>query len=200
MTTNIILSTRNKVKAAQIKTLLGDVPVSILTLEEAGVEGEGIEDGATIEENATKKALYAWEQTKGWCMADDSGIFIDALGGAPGVISARWAGEGRSTEEIMQYTLKKLEGVSPERRTATFRCCAVVVSPAKEIMTFIGESPGSILLEPRVPPQSQMPYSSIFLPDGSDRTAAEMTHEESNTISHRGKAFRQVCNFLQRTF
>lgn len=101
---NIILATRNPSKAEQIKELFRGLPVSILTLAEAGIEGEAIEDGLMLQENALKKALFAWKQIspKTWVMADDTGIFIHALDNEPGVRSARWAGDTATTDEIIQ--------------------------------------------------------------------------------------------------
>ncbi|MEX2053379.1 MAG: non-canonical purine NTP pyrophosphatase, partial [Candidatus Paceibacterota bacterium] len=136
--TNVILSTRNQSKANQIRPIFQDLPVNLLTLEEAGIKGEAVENGKTLEENALKKAFFAWELTGSWSMADDTGILIDALDGRPGVNSARWAGESTTTEEIMRYTLKQLEGVPLEKRTATFKTVAAVISPEGDHLFFIG--------------------------------------------------------------
>lgn len=194
---DIILSTRNPSKAEQIKLVFGSLPMRILTLEDASVLGEAVEDGATLEENATKKALFAWEHTKKWSIADDTGIFIDALNGQPGIYSARWAGESATTEDIMHFTLEQLKGVTPENRTATFKTVAAVVAPDGAQLVFVGEAKGTILVEPRVDFQPKMPYSGIFVPDGQPKVWAEMSVEEENVISHRGKAFRQVRNFFE---
>ena len=192
---NIILSTRNPSKALQIKAIFGGSLLSIQTLAEAGIGGEAVEDGMTLEANAAKKALYAHECGDGsWTMADDTGIFIDALGGEPGVRSARWAGDV-PTEEITKYTLQCLENASD--RSATFRTVVVVISPDGVEHTFVGEVRGTLLIAPRVPPQPKMPYSPLFVPNGQEKVWAEMTTEEENTISHRGIAFRKVRAFLE---
>ena len=96
---NIVLSTRNVSKAEQIKTIFSGSLINIDTLDEAGIKGEAVEDGETLKENAFKKAIFAlaFAEKGSWVMAEDTGIFIDALDGAPGIISARWAGEGKST-------------------------------------------------------------------------------------------------------
>lgn len=193
----IILSTRNRSKIDQIKEVLAGLPLSVLSLEEAGIEGEVVEDGASLEENALKKALFATRQGGKWAIADDTGLFIDAWGGKPGIHAARWAGEGLSTEEIMRRTLEKLEGLPMEERTASFKTCAVITSPdEKQTRFFTGTVRGKILIEPRTACQPNMPYSAIFVPDGQDKTWAEMSTEEENAISHRGEAFRQVRQFF----
>lgn len=197
MATTIILSTRNPSKVNQIKAFFNDLPVNVVTLEEAGVPGEAVEDGTTLEENALKKALFAWEEGK-WSMAEDTGFFIDALNGAPGIYSARWAGEGKATEEIMRFALEQLKDVPPEKRTGTFKTVAVVVAPDGTRTVFEGVVDGSILTEPRGVCQPKMPYSAIFVPDGQDKVWAEMAVEEENRISHRGKAFREVREFFEK--
>ncbi len=191
----IILSTRNPSKADQIKGVFHDDRFEIITLTEAGIEGEVIEDGNTLEENATKKAMFAYEKAKGeWVMADDTGIFINALEGAPGIKAARWAGENATTLDIMNFTLKNLEGSLD--RSAYFETVAVLVSPEGEKYVFSGRADGILLEQPRIEPQPSMPYSPLFQPNGYDKTWAEMTIDEENAISHRGKAFIQVKDFL----
>ena len=189
---NIVLSTRNPSKVEQIKAVFADVPILVLTLGEAGIEGEAVEDGATLEENAMKKALFAHRPGE-WSMADDTGLFIDVLDGRPGIHAARWAGDV-STDEITQYTLKQLDGA--QDRSAIFKTVVAVVSPEGEQRFFIGEVRGTILEAPRVKPQPKMPYSPLFVPDGSNKVWAEMTTEEENAISHRGKAFRLTREYL----
>jgi XTP/dITP diphosphohydrolase len=192
----IILSTRNPSKALQIQELFKDTGIHVLTLDEAGIEGEGVEDGTTLEENAFKKAQYAFEHSENsWTMADDTGLYITALDGAPGIHAARWAGDV-STDEITQYTLKKIEG--KEDRSAIFRTVVVVLSPEGEKFVFDGEVAGSLLEVPPVPPQPMMPYSPLFVPDGHVKCWSEMTTEEENRVSHRGIAFRKVHEFLKQ--
>lgn len=199
MNIDIILSTRNPSKASQIKTMFEGLPVRILTLEDANVRGEAIEDGKTLEENASKKVRFAWEQTKRWCPADDTGLFIDALGGQPGIHAARWAGLEAQTEEIMRFTLEKLKHIPQGRREATFKTVAAMINPQGELSIFMGEVRGTILSVPRVACQPKMPYSAIFVPDGQLKVWAEMSAGEENAISHRGKAFRQVYNFFKKS-
>ncbi|MEK7552069.1 MAG: non-canonical purine NTP pyrophosphatase [Patescibacteria group bacterium] len=192
----IILSSRNKSKIEQIKAVFSGLDIKVLSLEDAGVEGEVIEDGTTLEENALKKAVFGHKHTGAWCIAEDTGLFIDTLDGQPGIYAARWAGKGVTTEATRDFTLKKLEGVPLHKRTATFQTVAVVVSPTGEHKFFSGEVKGKILLKPRTECQPNMPYSGIFMPDGQSKVWAEMEVEEENKISHRGKAFRQVRDFF----
>ena len=195
----VILSTRNPSKTQQVRTLFVGSFVDIVTLTEAGVEGEALEDGETLEQNALKKALFAHDNSneKIWAMADDTGLFIDALRGDPGVRAARWAGEDAETEEITRYTLERLKGIKD--RSATFKTVVAVVSPNREHHFFDGIVRGYLLEEPRAKPQPKMPYSPIFVPEGEDRVWAEMDVEYENNISHRGKAFRKVRKFLEQT-
>lgn len=192
----IILSTRNPSKAEQIRAIFHGTPISILSLDEAGIQGEGTEDGTTLAENAFKKALFAHQYSKGWAMADDTGLFIDALNGEPGVRAARWAGDPATTDEITSYTLQMLDGVTD--RKARFETVVAVISPDGEQHFFNGEVRGTLLEAPRVEPQPKMPYSPLFVPDGSSLVWAEMSVEQENAISHRGKAFRQARAFLEK--
>jgi XTP/dITP diphosphohydrolase len=193
----IILSTRNPSKAEQNRAVFRGLPITILTLEEARITGDAIEDGRTLKENALKKAIFAHEQAeKGvWTMADDTGLFIDALGGEPGIRASRWAGERASTAETTRYALSRLEGMM--NRSATFETVVALVSPDAKEQFFFGNVKGSILTAPRCEPQPKMPYSSIFVPEGEDKVWAEMTVEYENRISHRGKAFGQVRAFIE---
>ncbi|MDP3646295.1 MAG: non-canonical purine NTP pyrophosphatase [bacterium] len=193
----IVLSTRNQSKAQQIKALFDGLSISVLTLNEAGITGEALEDGATLEENALKKALFATQRSRKWSIADDTGVFIDALGEQPGIHAGRWAGERASTEDIMRHTLKMLAHVSSANRTGTFKTVAAIVAPDGMHFLFTGEVRGSFLNEPRTLCQPKMPYSAIFVPEGQTKVWAEMTVDEENAISHRGKAFAQVRDFFQ---
>lgn len=195
---DLILSTRNQSKIVQIKELFKNLDITLLSLDEAGIEGEAIEDGLSIQQNAFKKADYAHRKSNGvyWTMADDTGLFIKVLYGAPGVKSARWAGEKATTEDTMNFCLKCIAGF--EDRNATFRTSVVVISPTRVASYFKGEVGGRLLKEPRCVPQPQMPYSPLFIPNGSDKVWAEMSTEEENAISHRGIAFRQAIAFLEK--
>ena len=193
----LIFATKNKGKVVEMEQILGGLDIEFLGMEAAGVEGEPVEDGATFEDNARKKALWCMEKTGQWCFADDSGICIDALGSRPGIHTRRWAGIERD-EDIRAYTLKQLEGVPFEKRTAQFISVVALVAPDGREWIFKGVVPGKVPLEPRgsnILPQ--LPYDPIFIPDESGgRTFAEMTDREKNAISHRGRAFAKLKEFL----
>lgn len=197
---DIVLSTRNPSKAAQIQALFDSAPVKILTLDDVKIVGEAVEDGTTLKENALKKALFVYEclNPKKWVMAEDTGLFITALNGEPGIKAARWAGETATTDEITQHTLKRLEGAAD--RSATFETVVSLISPTGEQNFFSGTVTGSLLTAPRTKPRPKMPYSPLFVPDGETLVWAEMSVEHENRISHRGKAFRLARAFLEKHF
>jgi XTP/dITP diphosphohydrolase len=167
--------------------------VEVLSLDAAGVTGEAVEDGATFAENALKKALYAQQRAGGWCLADDSGLCIDALDGAPGVYSARWAGPGQSLPEL---ALRKLAGIPEAERGASFWSVAALVAPDGSFWGFAGECRGVISKEERGVSEHGLPYDSIFIPAGQSLTFAEMGMEQKNALSHRGQAFAKLREFL----
>ncbi len=193
----IILATRNPTKLVQIQALFVGSPFEIVTLDQAGIEGDAVEDGSTLKENAFKKARFAFDlfSSDTWTMADDTGLFIDALNGEPGIKSARWLSDSSSTIDTSAYCLKRLEGVS--NRSASFETAVVVIDPCGDDYSFSGRIRGRILESPRVKPQPKMPYSCLFVPDGSEMSWAEMTTEMENSISHRGKAFQEARAWLE---
>jgi XTP/dITP diphosphohydrolase len=193
----VILSTRNPSKAEQIKEIFSGSSVVISTLTDAGIEGEAVENGTTLEENAIKKARFARERSNSsfWTIGDDTGLFINALNSEPGIYAARWAGEGAETLQIMQYCLDRMRDI--ENRSAIFRTAVAVVSNEGKEYIFTGEVHGHLLEFPRTDSQPKMPYSALFVPEGQYLCWAEMTTEYENAISHRGKAFRKVKDFLE---
>lgn len=194
---DVILATRNPSKAEQIQAVFAGTPIKILTLDQAGIEGQAEEDGDTLEHNSLVKAQYVWDRKHQWVIADDTGVFINVLGGIPGVHAATWAGNV-STEEAVQFILTQMKDVPVGKRTATFRTLATVISPDGTVYTFTGEAPGTLLEAPRGNVQSNMPYSPLFVADGQSKTWSEMSVDEENAVSHRGKAFRKVREFLEK--
>ncbi|NTW22974.1 RdgB/HAM1 family non-canonical purine NTP pyrophosphatase [Candidatus Falkowbacteria bacterium] len=190
----IIFATHNKGKIIEMRAILSGLPIEIIDAEEAGVKEEPVEDGETFEANALIKAGYVATLTGEWSAADDSGICIDALGGKPGVHSARWAGEG---VDLAEFTLSALEGVPEARRTGCFVSSAVLVSPTGEHWTFTGEIKGRIADALAGEAHPKLPYDRIFIPEGYDVTFAEMSMEEKNGLSHRGRAFRELREWLE---
>ncbi len=194
---NIILATRNPSKTLQIQELFAGSPFQILSLNDAGIVGEAVEDGATLEENALKKIMFVYDKlsNKAWVMADDTGLFVHALDGEPGIQAAYWAGHNVPTEETTAHALKQMEGL--EDRSAMFKTVVAMMSPEGETFFFSGEVEGVMQKAARLKPQPKMPYSPLFQPHGSTKVWAEMTTEEENAISHRGLAFRKVRAFLE---
>lgn len=193
----LIFATHNVGKVREMRALLAGLPVEALSADEAGVRDDVVEDGATFEENAMKKARHAAKRTDQWAVADDSGICIDAFNGAPGVHTARWAGEGASSETLVQHTLRQLANVPEGQRRAHFQSTLVLVDPDGRTWTFTGVVYGRIPLEPRGALREKLPYDRIFIPDGYDRTFAEMPDKEKNSLSHRGLAFQKLREFLE---
>ncbi|MDR3570861.1 MAG: non-canonical purine NTP pyrophosphatase [Candidatus Pacebacteria bacterium] len=194
----VVLATRNKNKMDQIRAVFAGAAIEILSLDDVSVSGAAVEDGSSLEENATKKVRYAHERLTQpmWVMADDTGFFIDAFGGEPGIQAAYWGGEHLSAEERMRYALERMHGVTDRR--ATFRTCVALVSPEGELTYFLGELKGTLLEEPRGTLLPSLPFGVIFLPEGESRSLDELRVEEESVISHRGKAFRQARAFLEK--
>ncbi len=196
MTLSIVAATRNPGKIREIRQVLSALGVDVLDLSAYAHVPEPEETGATFADNARDKALYYARATGGWCMADDSGLVVDALGGAPGVHSARYAADecpaGAGRHEIdaanNRKLLRELEGVSDERRTARFVCHLALASPQAVLIEASDTVEGRIGHEARG--DNGFGYDPLFyLPDGSG-TTAQLPCDAKNAISHRGKALR----------
>lgn len=189
----IVLASRNKKKKAELQVLLSQYidGIEILSLDDVGIYGEIEEDGETFEENALIKARTA--ASSGYIgVGDDSGLSVDALDGAPGVYSARYAGEHGDDEANNDLLLKNLEGV--ENRTARFVCTIACVFPegdAREPIIVRGEVEGKIIGERHG--DGGFGYDPIFYYPPFDKTLAEITADEKNAISHRGKAIAALA-------
>lgn len=182
-----------------MKKILDGLDVKILSAKEAGVMEEPVEDGETFADNALIKAKYVFERTKDWTVADDSGLCVDALNGAPGLLSARWAGETATGEEKAEKVLRELGNLPAEKRGAYFECSAALLSPAGERMDFAGRVYGQITFARRETiKRPHLPYDAIFIPKGFAKTFGEMTDEEKEALSHRGQAFRKLKDFLSK--
>lgn len=190
----IILATFNENKAREIAAIMA--PVRVKSLAEFGVEidFDAVEDADTYEENAFKKARAAAEHVEGIIVADDSGLEVDALGGGPGVHSARYAGEGASGEALYTKLLGELEGTPREKRGARFVCMVAVRYPDGAEESIEGECRGEIADAPRG--GGGFGYDPVFLLPGRGRTMAEITASEKNELSHRAAAFRALKKML----
>lgn len=197
---DVILSTRNKGKTEEIRAMFAGTPIRIISLKEAGIEGVVKEGTTSLEQNADLKNMFAWRNSQDtWIIAEDTGLFIDALGGAPGVITADWGGVEVKGEALRDFALEQIRKIPEGKRTALWRTVAVVRRPNGHYYKFEGEASGTLLAEPRGPSLEDMPFSQIFIPDGSDKTWGELREisiDLENSLSHRGRAFAQVREFL----
>jgi XTP/dITP diphosphohydrolase len=198
----IVLATRNGHKVRELQVILADL-IEELDLEIVGMGefpevAEVVETGVTFEENATLKAVAAVQATGLPALADDSGLAVDVLGGAPGVFSARWAGTQGQDRANLELLLGQLYDVPDEHRGAAFVCAAVLALPDGTVVVREGRMPGSLTREPRG--DNGFGYDPILLVEGDSRTSAELTFEEKNAISHRGKAFRALAADLRKIF
>lgn len=191
----ILLSSRNPGKAREVRAALADLPIRLLTLDEAGVAAEAEESGATYGENALEKARLAAEESGLPALADDSGIEVDALPGELGPRSARFGGEGLDDAGRNRLLLERLEGVEEARRGARFVCVLAFCRPGGRSRLFEGELPGRILTAPRG--EGGFGYDPLlFLPERGC-TVAELEGETKNRISHRGRALAAFHEWLR---
>lgn len=192
----LLLATNNQGKVREYQRLLQDIPYELTTLAEQGITAEVSEVGRSLEENARLKATVIASQSRLLTLADDSGLEVDALGGEPGPLSARCAGEGASDRDRVNHLLSRLEGVPWEKRTARFRCVIAVATPDGMVETCSGECQGFITFAPRG--EHGFGYDPIFYLPELNKTMAELPLEIKNQVSHRGEAARKVYQLLER--
>ncbi len=194
----MLAATTNKNKVREFQEILKDLKdkINIITTDAIPNFPEIVEDGTTFAENAMKKAKEASAFADMVAMADDSGLVVEALDGAPGIHSARYAGEGASDADRIAKLLKAMDGVTD--RSAKFVCAAAIAYRGEEVKTFIGEIKGKITLAPSG--SNGFGYDPVFIPDGFEKTFAELTDEEKNAVSHRGRAMRAVADFFREEF
>lgn len=187
----IIFATNNAHKVHEVRALLGDAELELVTLREAGLDIDPPETGDTFRDNALQKARFVHELTDLPCIADDSGIEVDALNGAPGVHSKRFS-EQATAESNNALLLEKLDGI--DDRTGRFRCVLALVGLGDEV-TVEGRCEGRI--DTGLSGEGGFGYDPLFLPDETPgRSMAELTMAEKNRISHRGRAFAQLPRLL----
>lgn len=190
----IIFATRNAGKMKEIRMILEDLGVPVVSMKEAGVTAEIIEDGQSFEENAVIKAKAVMELTGEPVLADDSGLEIDYLDRAPGIYSARYMGEDTSYDVKNTAILRQLDGVPEEKRTARFVCAIACAFPDGAVLTSRGVMEGIIGYE--IKGENGFGYDPIFYLPECGCTSAEITPEQKNELSHRGKALRQMRELL----
>jgi XTP/dITP diphosphohydrolase len=197
MKQQLLLATNNLHKGEEIKTILSSIPIEILTLKDIGTEIEVIEDCNTLEENALKKAREIFTITQIPSLADDTGLEVFALNNAPGVYSARYAGAKATYEENCRKLLSAMKNIQEENRRAQFRAITAFVAYNFE-KTTEGICAGKIISSQKG--TSGFGYDPVFLPEHSQKTFAELSSNEKNIISHRGRALQKMKIILEQYY
>jgi len=190
----LVLASRNPGKLKELKALLRPLDIEVASLQDYPHIPEVAEDGTTFAENAVKKARAVAAATGLLALADDSGLEVDYLNGAPGVFSARFAGAGHDDRANNEKLLRLLEGVPPEKRTARFRCVVAIATPEGKVYTAEGICEGVIATEPRG--ERGFGYDPLFLVPQLGKTFAELEPSLKNTISHRARALAKAREIL----
>ncbi len=190
----IVLATRNEKKVDEIRRITAGMEVSIFTLEDFPECPDVVEDGTTFEENAIKKALVIAKCTNKPALADDSGLEVYSLKGSPGILSARYAGENATDRKNTEKLLKEMN--SAQDRRGRFVCYIAVAFPGRDADVFCGYSEGAIGMEPKG--LNGFGYDPVFYPEGYDKTFAEMSDGEKDSLSHRGRALEKFRQYLSK--
>ena len=190
----LILASNNAHKAKEFREILAPLGIEVVTQSEAGCDFEADETGVTFEENAYIKAEAAMKATGLAAVSDDSGLEVDSLGGEPGVHSARYTGRHEDSDaDRRAFLMKKLEGV--EHRSARFVSAICCAFPNGDVLRARGTCEGEIAT--REAGENGFGYDAMFIPEGSERTMAELSADEKNAISHRGRALREFARLLK---
>lgn len=192
----IIFATKNKGKIKEINAILADMDVEVVSMEDAGITFDVVEDGITFEENAMKKAVEIMEICNKITLSDDSGLEIDAMDKAPGIYSARFMGEETPYSQRFQAIFKSLESVSRDKRTARFVSCIAAAFPDGRRLVSYDTVEGIIGWEEKG--ENGFGYDPIFFVPEKGKYMAELSPEEKNAISHRGKALRKMKVMLKK--
>lgn len=193
-----ILATHNLKKREEMQRILSPIGINVLLAEEVGIElSDAEETGTTFIENAKIKAESGCRESGYPCIADDSGLSVDALGGAPGVYSARYSGGHGNDEENNQKLLRELKDIPDEKRSAAYKCAICCCYPDGRVIFSEGSCSGRIGYEPKG--NGGFGYDPYFLPEeyGFCKTMAELTADEKDVISHRGKALRELVKIME---
>lgn len=198
MSARAVLATQNEGKLAELRRILAELLGEEAAHTLVSARGLGlsdvVEDGLSFADNALKKARAACADTGLIAVADDSGLAVDVLGGCPGIFSARWAGRHGDDAANNALLLAQLSDIAPEHRGAHFTCAAAMVTPEGEEIVTEGIMPGRLLEAPRG--TGGFGYDPLFLPDGQELTSAELSPQAKDAISHRGRAFRALAEYL----
>jgi len=192
----LLLATNNQGKVSEYRSLLKSLPIRLVSLDDEGITTVVEEVGDSLEENACLKATALAAESGLIALADDSGLEVDALGGEPGRLSARYAGEGASDRDRVNYLLSRLKDVPWEKRSARFRCVIALAMPDGEVRTCSGECQGFIAFEPKG--EHGFGYDPVFYVPTLGKTMAELPPELKNQVSHRARAARKVPRLLRK--
>lgn len=193
MKTTVIAATQNKHKLKELRAIMEKFGMEVISQAEAGLaDVDVVEDGETFEENSYKKAYEIMKLSGKIAVADDSGLAVDYLGGAPGVYSARYAGEHKSDADNNKKLLEEL--ANTENRSAKFVSVVTMVYPSGKVLAARGECPGRIIREPRG--EGGFGYDPLFIAEGFDKTFGEISQEEKNLVSHRARALEKLEELL----
>ena len=192
----VVLATRNQHKVQEIRALLADLPITFLSLADFPDLPDVVEDGATCEENAVKKARETAAGTGHWALADDTGLEVDALGGRPGVYAARYAGEHATYTDNCEKLLEELKDIPVEQRGARFLTVMALSDPEGQAEVVKGQLQGQITEQ--FYGSQGFGYDPVFYVSKAHKTLAEMTLAEKNELSHRGQALRLAKDLLKR--
>ncbi|MBE5818496.1 MAG: XTP/dITP diphosphatase [Clostridiales bacterium] len=184
----ILMATNNAHKIKEIKEIFADTDYTVVSPKELGIKIDVEEDGTTFAENSLKKAQGFCNATGLIAIADDSGLVVDALDGQPGVYSARYGGDGLDDAGRTDLLIKNMEGIT--NRAAAFECAISMVYPDGKVITASGRCEGNIALAPST--RVGFGYDPVFIPNGYDVTFSELTMDEKNSISHRGRALAEL--------
>jgi XTP/dITP diphosphohydrolase len=199
MTHELLIATGNKGKVAELRSLLAGLPLQLRDLAEFTSAREVEETGRTFADNATLKAQGYALQTGLWTLADDSGLEVDALGGAPGVFSARYGGEGLTDADRVERLLEEMSKATVRDRRARFVCVIAIADPRGRVMDlWTGTCEGQIVHAPRG--THGFGYDPVFLPDGFEQTFGELPAEIKHDISHRARALKAARSYLVNHF
>ena len=195
----LVLATRNLGKVRELSDMLSDQStIEVLSMKDFPEAPEVVEDGETYQENAKKKAVHVAKYASLLALSDDSGLEVDALGGAPGVHSARYAGSNASDADRISKLLAAIENVPDNERTGRFRCAVAIAEPTGRTDVVVGVCDGSIIRQPRG--ELGFGYDPVFVPQSYDQTFAELGEQIKNRISHRAKAFRMALKLIEHIY
>jgi XTP/dITP diphosphohydrolase len=192
----LLIATNNAGKAREYRSLLSVIPFELVTPDELGIDADIEETGTTFEANATLKATTLAAESKLLALADDSGLEVDALGGEPGTLSARYAGENASDQDRVNYLLSQMKNVPEGKRQARFRCVIAIATPEGKVELCSGQCEGTITFAPKG--DKGFGYDPVFYLPELGKTMAELPPEEKNKISHRGRAAAKAREVLKK--